>query len=237
CVHRISRSQAEGDLRYDLRAHSLGERRDSRKREPEVQCVGSAECRQVIGQTLDGRVATRLTGAVSKCPRIEEAAAVNRVAIPEVIKPRSKLLSEQRGSVARRSGSKLVDQAVVDRPTMRSHKRESVTVNRARHAGMAYDQSRAGIDVDLSIHAVGIREVMLIVVNELEVMFGRDIRIEPNRREPPNVLTGILELVAQTIVIVIRPDAAGQRAILVHGSFDERQARGDCWVLRARVSL
>ena len=95
---------------------------------------------------------------------------------------------------------------------MRRDKREIVAVNRAGHSRASYNYSLSGIGAELSIHCIRIREIVLIVVNKLQVVFARNVVIEPYGREPSNVFAGVLESIIQTIEIALSRDATLQCA-------------------------
>src|SRR6185436_8276261 len=61
-------------------------------------------------------------------------------------------------------------------------------------------------------NAIRQREVMLIVVDELQVVLVRDIEVEPERREPADVAARVLEGQVFPIEIVVSPDAAYEYA-------------------------
>src|SRR4029450_7447765 len=102
---------------------------------------------------------------------------------------------------------------------------------------MADDQARPWIDVDLSVHTVRIGKVVLVIVNELDVVFWRNVAIQPDRREPSDVLSRILKLIIQAIIVVVRADAASERAIFLYRVGDQAQAALDRWVWRSRKTL
>src|SRR5262249_51014874 len=156
---RVAGRNPEYHLRDRLRPDGLSERSHSRKRKAEVYRVRSLKHVQVVAQTFHRRVASRLSA-----PRVERSRAeplgseirpaLHRVASPEVIQTRSKLLSEQRGPVSRRGSTHLVYQTFVDRPTMRPDKRERVAMDRAGHSRVPDYDARARVHVELSVYAV-----------------------------------------------------------------------------------
>ena len=76
-------------------------------------------------------------------------------------------------------------------------------MDRAGDAGRADDDPCAGArDIKLAVHSIGVRQIMLVVVDELQMLVLGNVPVDPARRETTNVGARVLEVVVEPIVII-----------------------------------
>src|SRR6185369_12865712 len=174
-VHRIIGSNAEHQLRNQLRTCRLSEGVNAQKRCAEIQRVRAFEEGHVVGQTLRRCIAARGGPAIIESTRAvalraEERSTGNRVTAPKTVESRPKLTRKDRRSVATGGCAYFINEATVDGPAMGHHVREGVAINRSGNTRCPNHDALAGCDAVLTVNCVGRRVIELVVVNKLEML-------------------------------------------------------------------
>src|SRR5947207_862819 len=115
---------------------------------------------------------------------------------------------------------------------------ERITIDRASNAGLSDDDTRTRTgDVDLTVHAIGVRVVELVIVNQFQMLVLIDVPVKAGRREATNIVAGILEVIVEAVVITGRRYTTLKRAAAMREPIHQRQSTRNCGINRRRTSL